>query len=165
MVQLGHCARCRTHSSEVWSRKDVCPVCGSPMEHVVEEMGGIEWVPRTFNVLGIGSITVAIVLIFYYLMSASTNDTLLTACIVLFGGGGLLFTASLLSQMYLTDQAIKRVEERGPRRVPLALRDGREVRKMVQRSGPKPLQGRKAPPAQTPYLPRNKLGKKIIIKR
>lgn len=164
MVQLGHCARCRTHSSEVWSRKDVCPVCGSPMEHVVEEMGGIEWVPRTFNVLGIGSITVAIVLIFYYLMSASTNDTLLTACIVLFGGGGLLFTASLLSQMYITDQAIKRVEERGPRRVTREVRGFQGGRAGGSRGAPMGGSVRRPVQDRAPTGPGGRTGKKIPLR-
>lgn len=164
MVQLGHCTRCRTHTSEVWSRKDACTVCGSPLEHPVVEMGGIEWVPRAFNVLGLGSLVVAIVMIFYYLMSASSDNLLLTACIVLFAGGGLLFTASLLSQMYISDQAIKRMEEAPTRRMPRALRGGREPRGREPRSGPMPSLERRQPPPMRPQGGSGRVGRKVPLR-
>jgi hypothetical protein len=129
------------------------------LEHTVVEMGGIAWVHRAFNVLGVGSLVVAIVLIFYYLMSASSDDLLLTACIVLFAGGGLLFIASLLSQMYISDQAIKRMEVAPSRRMPRALRGGREPR-----SGPMPTPERRQAPPRGPQGGSGRVGRKVPLR-
>ena len=53
LVKIGRCGSCGEYTSEIWKEKENCPSCGGPMDHLDQDIGTLEHLPRIINIGGL----------------------------------------------------------------------------------------------------------------
>ncbi len=109
MVKIGRCSSCGAYISEVWSMRDNCNDCGGAIDHIKEDLGPVEHLPRAFNVGGLIFIVIAIAL-FITVSVGSNESSNSTGPLILLASSILLFILSLVSQMIIVRKAFEKRE-------------------------------------------------------
>jgi DNA-directed RNA polymerase subunit N (RpoN/RPB10) len=132
VVRIGRCTGCGTYISEVWTSKDECIECGEEVEHINEDLGPIEHLPRAFNIGGLIMVIIAVIL---FIAAPVGNDGggEATGPLILLVASVMMFLGSLASQVMLVRKAIDRrssvqINERPVRRRPSPARKNREMK-------------------------------------
>ena len=109
MVRIGRCSSCGAYVSEAWGIKDNCKDCGGAIDHIKEDIGPVEHLPKAFNIGGLILIVIAIAL--FITGSVGRNDvSSSTGPLLLLSSSIILFICSLVSQMVIVRKAFEKRE-------------------------------------------------------
>ena len=155
MMKVVRCLECGHVTFELWKGLDRCPECSGDIEHIEEDMGPRERIPRVLKMGGILLVMVSLALIVFNSFNGSVHESLLrTAFVILLVA--ILFLGISLAYVYvLSREACVKVEGETPlsRRGSGPIR-GPEPRRRIQRG--EVVKGRTSPPRGTKILPGRK---------
>ncbi len=158
-MKVVRCLECGHVNSELWKGQNSCPECSGDIEHIEEDMGPRERIPRVLKMGGILLVMVSLVLIVFNSFNGSAPESLLRTALVILLIAILFLGISLAYAYVLSREACVRVEEETPssmrRRGDSPVRSrGPGPRRAGQRDDV--VAGRVSPPRGTKILPGRK---------
>ncbi len=113
-MKVVRCLECGHVTFELWKGLDRCPECSGDIEHIEEDMGPRERIPRVLKMGGILLVMVVLVLIVFNSFSGSVPESLLrTAFVILLVA--ILFLGMSLAYVYvLSREACAKVQGKDP---------------------------------------------------
>ena len=136
MAKIARCGQCGHLMSEVWKERTECEKCSSPVEHVVEDLGFSDRMPRIFNMGGMTLGSLAVLLLIYNIATEAMGRSEGATIIVLFALGILFFIISLMVQFQLSSIAKERTLQKVVSRSQKRIKRTQGERNNKIRSGP-----------------------------
>ncbi len=158
-MKVIRCLECGHVHSEIWKELDSCPECSGGVEHLDEDMGPRERIPRVLKIGGILLVIVSVIIIVYGSFNVSTPESLLHTALVILLVAILFLGISLAYGYVLSREACVKVEETTPasrRRRGASPAYGRGGGSMRKDSEDGVIAGRVSSPRGTKILPGRK---------
>lgn len=158
-MKVVRCLECGHVHSEIWKELDSCPECSGGVEHLDEDVGPRERIPRVLKMGGILLVIVSVILIAYGSFSGSAPESLLHTALAILLIAIIFLAISLAYGHVLSREACVKMAEEAPpsgirRGAPPAY--GRGDGSKRKDIGDGIISGRVSPPRGTKILPGRK---------
>ena len=113
-MKVVRCLECGHVTFELWRGLDRCPECSGDIEHIEEDMGPRERIPRVLKMGGVLLVIVSLALIVFNSFNGSVPETLLRTAFVILLAAILFLGTSLAYGYFLSREACVKLREATP---------------------------------------------------